>query len=102
MKKSQYFQKLLASGQNDLKQTWSVTNDIVDKKNSTLPNCLKHNDKLLTDPIEIAELFNDHFSSIASKLRAKLNSLPNPMNLNSKSNSSKISSSFFFHAYNCL
>ena len=51
---------------------------------------------MLTDPIEIAELFNDHFSSIAGKLRAKLNSPPNPMNLNSKSNSSKISSSFFF------
>ena len=94
-KKSQYFQKLLASCQNDLKQTWSVINDIIDKKTSTSPNCLKHNDKLLTDPIEIAELFNDHFSSIVSKLRAKLNSPPNPTNLNSKSNSSKISSSFF-------
>ena len=80
-KKSQYFQKLLASCQNDLKRFWSVINDIIGKKTSTLPNYLKHNDKLLTDSIEIAELFNDHFSSIASKLRAKLNSPPNPMNL---------------------
>ena len=95
-KKSQYFQKLFSSCQNDLKRTWSVINDIIGKKTSTSPNCLKHNDKLITDPIEIAELFNDHFSSIASKLRAKLNSPPNPMNLNFKSNSSKISSSFFF------
>ena len=95
-KKSQYFQKLFSSCQNDLKRTWSVINDIIGKKTSTSPNCLKHNDKLITDPIEIAELFNDHFSSIASKLRAKLNSPPNSMNLNFKSNSSKISSSFFF------
>ena len=93
-KNSQYLQKLLASCQNDLKRTWSVINDIIGKKTSTSPNCLKHKDKLLTDPIEIAELFNDHFSSIASKLRAELNSPPNPMNLNSKSNSSEISSFF--------
>ena len=49
-KKSQYFQKLLASCQNDLKRTWSVINDIIGKKTSTSPNCLKHNGKLLTDP----------------------------------------------------
>ena len=94
-KKSQYFQNLPASCQNDLKRTWSVINDIIGKKTSTSPNCLKHNDQLLTDPIEIAELFNDHFSFIASNFRAKLNSPPNPTNLNSKSNSSKIFSSFF-------
>ena len=91
-KSQQYFQKLLASCQNDLKRTWSVINDILGKKTSTLPNCLKHNDKLLTDLIEIAELFNDHFSSIASKLKSQteFTSQPNELKL------PKISSSFFF------
>ena len=92
--------KNLASCQNDLKRTCSVINNIIGKKTSTSPNCLKHNDKLLTDSIEIAELFNDHFSSIASKLRAKLHSSPNPTNLNSKI-LLKVPL-LFFHAYNCL
>ena len=61
-----------------------------------MPNCIKDDDKLHTDSFEIAESFNDHFSSIASKLRAKLSSPPSPSNLKSKSNFSKISSSFFF------
>ena len=67
-KKSQYFQKRLASSRNDLKQTWSVINGIIGKKSSISPNCIKGDDKLLTNSFEIAESFNDHFSSIGSKL----------------------------------
>ena len=96
-KKSQYFQKRLASCRNDLKQTWSVINGIIGKKSSISPNCIKGDDKLLTDSFEIAESFNDHFSSIASKLTTKLSSPPSPSNLKSKSNSSKISSFFSRH-----
>ena len=81
-KKSQYFQKHLASCRNDLKQTCSVINSVIGKKSSISPNCIKGNDRLLTDSFEIAELFNDHFSSIASKLRAKLSSLASLSNLN--------------------
>ena len=55
----------------------------------------KDDDNLLTDSFEIAESFNDHFSFIASKLRAKLSSPASPSNLKSKSNSSKISSFIF-------
>ena len=93
-KKSQYFQKRFASCRNDLKQKWSVINGITGKKSSISPNCIKGDDKLLTDSFEIAESFNDHFSSNASKLRVKLSSPPSPSNLKSKSNSSKICSSF--------
>ena len=98
--KFHYFQKYIASCRNDLKQTWSVTNGIIGKKFSISPNCIKNDGKLLTASFEIAESFNDHFSSIANKLRAKLSSPPSPTNLKSKSNSSEISS--FFHAKNRL
>ena len=95
-KKSHYYQKRLDSSRNDLKRTWGVINDIIGKKISISPNCVKTNDKLLTDPLEMAESFNDHFSSIASKLRAKLDLPHSSTLLKSKSISSKISSSFFF------
>ena len=95
-KKSHYYQKRLDSSRNDLKRTWGVINDIMGKKISLSPNCVKTNDKLLTHPLEMAESFNDHFSSIASKLRAKLDLSHSSTLLKSKSISLKISSSFFF------
>ena len=95
-KKSQYFEKRLASCRNDLKHTWYIINDIIGRKISISPNCIKSNDRLLTDSLEIAESFNEHFSTIASKLRTKLDSSLSSKNSKSKSSPSKIFPSLFF------
>ena len=47
---------------NNLKQFWSFINN--KKRNHGYPNTMNFNNKILTDPVDLANGFKDHFSSI--------------------------------------
>jgi hypothetical protein len=60
----------------DSKATWALINKLLGRKNkNTLCKKLILNDIEITDPKDIADTFNEHFSSIAGKLH---DSLPVP------------------------
>ena len=60
----------------DSKATWALINKLLGRKNkNTLCKKLIINDIEITDPKDIADTFNEHFSSIAGKLH---DSLPVP------------------------
>ena len=71
-KKNSYFLNKFANCDNNTKSTWKLINKILkpndDKKNIKLLN----NNYLTTEPSEIADLFNDHFSAIAHDLASKI------------------------------
>ena len=58
---------------NNLKNTWKKIKSILSIKPnpSDIPKILNTNDSTITNPVEIANVFNNYFSSIASQ--AKLN-----------------------------
>ena len=89
-----YFTNLLTNIKNNMKKTWNILNKIV-KPNSdrTKPYIKKIllEDQIFEDDLEISNLFNQHFSTIGSKISG---AFPNTEhNISSNVN---ISNSFFF------
>ena len=64
-----YFEKSFENSRKNPKQTWQTLKEAANLNIST--NCdpeLKINDKIITDPLTIANSFNSHFSSIGTKI----------------------------------
>ena len=76
MKKStqNYFKKYFDSNIQNLKNTWKGTKSIISLKNSTSSsfNFLNFNNELTSDPLKIANVFNNYFSSIGEKAHSKI------------------------------
>ena len=76
MKKStqNYFKKYFDSNIQNLKNTWKGTKSIISLKNSTSSsfNFLNFNNELTSDPLKIANVFNNYFSSIVEKAQSKI------------------------------
>ena len=67
--KKNYFEKRLQNCKKNSADTWKVINDITNKqkKSSDFPQKLKVNDEFLTNPDEIVNNFNLHFSTIGKQ-----------------------------------
>ena len=72
MKKSKqnYFTKYFESNIKNLKNTWKGIKSIISLKNSasSSPNLLNFNNELASDPLKLANVFNNLFSLIGKKL----------------------------------
>ena len=68
---------------NNTHQTWTPINDIINKKKpiNSLPNTLNHDNEDMTDPVEIANKFNEYFTNVGPTLSSKIP----PVNTSSKS-----------------
>ena len=77
-KKKEHMQRQFQKHQNNIRKIWQLMKNLLGKARnkfySTSSNC---NDVLMSEPVEIANSFNDHFSTIAKKLIDKLPSSPN-------------------------
>ena len=77
-KKKEHMQSQFQKHQNNIRKTWQLMKNLFgtarNKFNSTSIN---FNGVLISKPVEIANSFNDHFSTIAKKLVEKLPSSPN-------------------------
>ena len=62
---------------DNIKITWKGIKPMLSIKPnpSDIPEILTASDSFITNPVEIANVFNNHFSSVASKLRYMLNVL---------------------------
>ena len=72
--KKEYFQNFFINNANDVKNMWRGINFIMNVNNNTKqqPTSLLINNKLVSDHKEVAEIFNNYFSSVASRLQDKI------------------------------
>lgn len=68
--KKQYYERKLEEFKSNPAKLWKVLSSLIhrSKSNNNLPNQFLYNDIPVSSPTEIANKFNDYFSSIASKL----------------------------------
>ena len=75
MKKSKqnYFTKYFETNIKNLKNTWKGIKSIISLKNSasSSPNLINFHNELTSDPLKIANVFNNYFSSIGEKTQSK-------------------------------
>ena len=92
-KKKVYFKSKIALHKNNVKETWHIVNDLLGKpkKLSSLSLIIKK--KHCDDPEIVANHFNEHFASVASKL---VNKLPSPSNTFHDYLNSPSKNSFFY------
>lgn len=64
-----YFKDKFAKCQNDMQATWRNVNNLIGCKRTRSVNSINFNGQLCGDVAVISELFNDHFSSVAARLR---------------------------------
>ena len=60
---------------NDIKKTWKGIKSIIsmkNKSNNDSPTSIIHQGKFIADPLSIANVFNDFFSTVAQKVQSKI------------------------------
>ena len=72
--KTNYYNRYFDINWNNIKNTWKGINSILRIKHnlSDIPRILNTNDSTITNPVEIASLFNNYFSCIASQTKVKI------------------------------
>ena len=80
--KELYYKRALDENEGNSRQTWRIINELTSKKTN---NCcikeIKSNGNSIYSPPELANAFNDHFSSIAPKLASQIYSNNGPSHL---------------------
>ena len=72
--KETYFQNFFKQNASNIKNTWKGIKEIINIKSLSKkhPDSLLINNKLIYEPKEVADTFNNYFSSIASELQSKI------------------------------
>jgi len=62
-KQKKYYNKKVKTSTNKSKTAWNIINEITGHKHTEIdPQFLKANNKLIKNPEEIAEMFNNYFA----------------------------------------
>ena len=74
LSEKKYYQSYFKDNYNNIRKTWDGIKSIINISNmkSMSPNSLNVNNKINTNPVDIANCFNDYFSNIGSKLAEKI------------------------------
>ena len=69
-----YYDERFDLAKNNLKDTWKIINEVIDKskRKSSLPNTFNHGNKTLSDPLEIANQFCEYFTNVGPNLAKKI------------------------------
>ena len=72
--KKNYYQKYFSENSQNIKKTWEGIKTIISisKIKSMVPDSLNINNKINNDPTDIANCFNEYFTTIGSKLQSKI------------------------------
>ena len=73
--KQNYYNQYFEANMNNIKNTWKGIKSILTIKNtsSDLPKCLSSNNSTFTNQVEISNIFNNYFASIAEKTNVSIN-----------------------------
>ena len=65
-----YYRNYFVKHKENLQKTWQGIKDIINVKNKNMdfPSCIYDNDQNITDPTEIADKFNNFYTSIADNI----------------------------------
>ena len=74
LSEKKYYQSYFKDNYNNIRKTWDGIKSIINISNmkSMSPSSLNVNNKINTNPVDIANCFNDYFSNIGSKLAEKI------------------------------
>ena len=74
--KQNHFSKYFSDNAKNLRETWKGIKNIIQIKSNTNspPTCIFDKGSSITDPSQIANVFNDYFSSIGESLQSKIHS----------------------------
>ena len=72
--KRHYYDQRFASAKNDLKETWKLINEVINKRKCkpSFPPSFRSDGSVITDPAEIANGFCNYFTNVGPKLAAKI------------------------------
>ena len=72
--KRHYYDQRFASAKNDLKETWKLINEVINKRKCkpSFPPSFRSDGSIITDPAEIANGFCNYFTNVGPKLAAKI------------------------------
>ena len=70
--KENFYQNLFTRNSGDIRKTWKLINTICNRTQSKSVEKIVHNNNTITDPLLIAETFNNFFVNIAEDLAEKL------------------------------
>ena len=64
-----YYAKYFESNWNNIRNTWKGIKTIISIKNitTTIPHSIEFNNRTITDPSTMSNVFNNYFTSIAEK-----------------------------------
>ena len=73
--KSNYYHQYLRANINNIKNTWKRIKTIIAIKNlsSDIPKSLSGNGSTITNKVEISNIFNNYFATIAEKVKVNIN-----------------------------
>ena len=74
--KKRYYKSQSEGIKNNTRQTWTLINEVIKKKSaSILPDAFVHDNKEITDPVKIANNFNEYFTNVGPNLASKIPSV---------------------------
>ena len=76
--KQNYYTKYFENNWNNIKNTWKGIKTIISIKNitATVPHSIEFNNKTITDPTAMSNVFNNYFTSIAKKTNSNIKFSP--------------------------
>ncbi len=69
--KTDYYSTMINANKNNSKKLWGYINEIAPKEKKQPPTSIMDGNKNLTDPLGIANSFNDFFATIVNKYLPK-------------------------------
>ena len=72
--KKNYYNDYFNINISNIKNTWKGISSIISNSNNTLnaPSCLSYNNSFITNPQEVANVFNNYFCSIAKNVHSQI------------------------------
>jgi len=67
---------MLIENKNNLKGTWRIINQLIDKKKQNHTFSISVNGSVITDKVSIASHFNSYFTSVADNLLKIIEKIP--------------------------
>ena len=69
-----YYTKYCENNWNNIKNTWKGIRTIISIKNiaATVPHSIKFNNKTITDPTAMSNVFNNYFTFIVKKINSNI------------------------------
>ena len=73
-----YYTKSFENNWNNIKNTWKVIKTIISIKNitTTVPHSIEFNNRTVTNPTAMSNIFNNYFTSIAKKTNSNMKLSP--------------------------